>query len=127
MFDGFAIGIEEVLFVVLEVVVSGAEFNEVWVLECFLGGHSLLCVHFETGFHEGETVLLDFAQVTFLQRLSFLDFLQMDVREFWVLLHVAFLLLSEFSNGFAQQMQLIDFILAWKHGLAINQLTNNTA
>lgn len=46
MFDGFAIGIEEVLFVVLEVVVSGAEFNEVRMLECFLGGHSLLCVHF---------------------------------------------------------------------------------
>jgi hypothetical protein len=61
VFDSFAIGIEEVLFVVFKVVVSGAEFNEVRVLEGFLGGHSLLRVNFEAGFHEGETVLLDFS------------------------------------------------------------------
>jgi hypothetical protein len=61
VFDSFAVGIEEVLFVVFEVVVSGAEFDEVRVLEGFLGGHSLLCVHFETSLHEGEAVLLDFS------------------------------------------------------------------
>ena len=86
---------------------------------------SISWVHLQAGFHETECVFLNFSQI-FYVKCFVSDYLRkLDVLEFYISAEILLLIRCQPSDQFVDQVDLVDFVVSWKHGLAIDKLANH--